>query len=218
MVKGILCFGNSNTWGYTPGTGERLEYSSRWTGILAQSLNGKYHIIEEGLNGRTIAWDDPTHDGRNGLKYLVPCLETNRPLDTVILLLGTNDLKNYFNGSIQDIADNMDKMIKIIKDGQYGSNSIPPKILLLSIPHILKINSRDSSFVNAREKSIKLTTKYRDIALNNHINFLDITATIKPSSIDGVHLSKGNHQKLAQLLIQKIKDIEKTYRKHFSNI
>jgi lysophospholipase L1-like esterase len=88
----------------------------------------------------------------------------------------------------------------------------------LSIPHILKINSRDSSFVNAREKSIKLTTKYRDIALNNHINFLDITATIKPSSIDGVHLSKGNHQKLAQLLIQKIKDIEKTYRKHFSNI
>jgi lysophospholipase L1-like esterase len=211
MVKRILCFGNSNTWGYTPGTGERLEYSSRWTGIIAQSLHEKYHIIEEGLNGRTIAWDDPTHEGRNGLKYLLPCLETHRPLDIIIVFLGTNDLKNYFNGSIQDIVDNMDKMIKIIKDSQYGYgfDSIPPQILLLSIPHILKINRQDSSFINAREKSIQLTTKYRDIALNNHINFLDITATIKPSPIDGVHLNKENHQKLAQLLIQKIKEIEK---------
>lgn len=209
MVKRILCFGNSNTWGYAPGTGERLDYDTRWTGILAQSLHGKYCIIEEGLNGRTVAWDDPTHEGRNGLKYLLPCLETHCPLDIVIVLLGTNDLKNYFNGSIQDIAYNMDKMIKIIKDSQYGSNGVPPQILLLSIPHILEINRRDSSFIDAREKSIKLTTKYRDIALNNHINFLDITASIQSSPIDGVHLNKENHQKLAQFLIQKIKGIKK---------
>jgi len=208
MVKRVLCFGNSNTWGYIPGIGERFDYNSRWAGILAQSLNGKYQIIEEGLNGRTIAWDDPTHNGRNGLKYLIPCLETHRPLDIVIIFLGTNDLKNYFNGSIQDIANNMDKMIKIIKDVQYGSNGNPPQILLLSIPHISKIDRRDSSFINAREKSIRLTALYQEIALNNHIKFLDITATIKPSSIDGVHLNKENHQKLAQLLIQKIKEIE----------
>jgi lysophospholipase L1-like esterase len=208
MVKRVLCFGNSNTWGYIPGIGERFDYNSRWAGILAQSLNGKYQIIEEGLNGRTIAWDDPTHNGRNGLKYLIPCLETHRPLDIVIIFLGTNDLKNYFNGSIQDIANNMDKMIKIIKDVQYGSNGNPPQILLLSIPHISKIDRRDSSFINAREKSIRLTALYQEIALNNHIKFLDITATIKPSPIDGVHLNKENHQKLAQLLIQKIKEIE----------
>jgi lysophospholipase L1-like esterase len=208
MAKRVLCFGNSNTWGYIPGIGERFDYNSRWPGILARNLNGKYQIIEEGLNGRTIAWDDPTHNGRNGLKYLIPCLETHRPLDIVIVLLGTNDLKNYFNGSVQDIVNNMDKTIKIIKEGQYGSDGIPPQILLLSIPHILKINRRDSSFIDAREKSIQLTAHYREIALNNHINFLDIATTVKPSPIDGVHLNKENHKKLAQLLIQKIKEIE----------
>lgn len=209
MVKRVLCFGNSNTWGYVPGTGERLDYNSRWTGIVANLLAKEYQIIEEGLNGRTIAWDDPTHSGRNGIKYLLPCLETHRPLYLVVIFLGINDLKNYFHGTVKDIVANMEKMIQVIKDSQYGSDDTPPQILLLTIPHVLKINRPDSSFQNAREKSIQLTTEYRNIALKNKVNFLDITATIKPSSIDGVHLNRENHQKLAQLLVEKIKEIEK---------
>ncbi len=210
MVKRVLCFGNSNTWGYVPGTGERLDYNSRWTGIIAHLLAKEYQIIEEGLNGRTIAWDDPTHSGRNGMKYLLPCLETHRPLDLVIILLGTNDLKNYFHGTVKDIVANIEKMIQVIKNNQYGSNGTPPKILLLSIPHVLKISRPDSSFQNAREKSIQLTQEYRDIALKNQVNFLDITDAIKSSPVDGVHLSLENHQKLAQLLVEKIKEIEKS--------
>ncbi len=209
MVKRVLCYGNSNTWGYIPGTGERLDYDSRWTGIMARLLKKEYQIIEEGLNGRTIAWDDPTHPGRNGMKYLLPCLETHRPLDMVIVLLGTNDLKNYFHGSVQDIVINMEKMIRLIKDVQCSFNGIPPQILLLSIPYVLKNNLPNSPFQNARDKSIQLASEYQGVALKNRCHFLDISSSVKTSPIDGVHLNQENHQILAQLLIKKIKEIDK---------
>jgi len=143
------------------------------------------------------------------MKYLLPCLETHRPLDMVIVLLGTNDLKNYFHGSVQDIVINMEKMIRLIKEVQYSFNGIPPQILLLSIPYVLKDNLPNSPFQNTRDKSIQLASEYQRVALKHRCHFLDISSTVKTSSTDGVHLNQENHQILAQLLIQKIKEIDK---------
>ena len=96
-MRRILCFGDSNTWGYDPATGERFDEQTRWTGVLQAALGGDYTVIEEGLNGRTTVWDDPIEGHKNGHEYLVPCLETHRPLDLVVLMLGTNDLKRRFS-------------------------------------------------------------------------------------------------------------------------
>jgi lysophospholipase L1-like esterase len=92
-MKAILCYGDSNTWGYDPVTKGRFPRDMRWTGVLRQSLGDDYLVIEEGLNGRTTVWDDPIEGYKNGAAYLVPCLTTHRPLDLVIIMLGTNDLK-----------------------------------------------------------------------------------------------------------------------------
>ena len=94
----ILCFGDSNTWGYVPLTVDRYPESVRWTGVMAQALGAGFRIIEEGQNGRTTVWDDPLEgDNKNGLRYLPACLESHHPLDLVIIMLGTNDLKARWN-------------------------------------------------------------------------------------------------------------------------
>ena len=95
-MKRILCYGDSNTWGYDPATQERFDRATRWTGVLRTTLGDGYEILEEGLNGRTTVWDDPIEGYKNGHTYLVPCLETHRPVDLVVLMLGTNDLKKRF--------------------------------------------------------------------------------------------------------------------------
>ena len=96
-MKTILCYGDSNTWGYNPATTERSSRDERWTGILRRELDDGYLVIEEGLNGRTTVWDDPIEGYKNGKEYLIPCLETHKPLDLVIIMLGTNDLKVRFS-------------------------------------------------------------------------------------------------------------------------
>jgi len=87
--KTIVCFGDSNTWGFDPASGERFPADVRWPGVLRAQLGGGYQVIEEGLNGRTTTVDDPLQPHRNGLTYLPPCLESHKPLDLVTIMLGT---------------------------------------------------------------------------------------------------------------------------------
>ena len=119
-MKSILCYGDLNTWGYIPGTGERYPHDVRWTGVLKQTLGVGYHVIEEGLNGRTTVWDDPLMDGRNGKEYLTPCLASHAPLDSVIILLGTNDLKGRFSASVFDVASGIGLLVDIIRRSEEG--------------------------------------------------------------------------------------------------
>ena len=103
-MRTVLCYGDSNTWGYDPATRTRYPPHVRWTGVLATRLGAEYRVVEEGLNGRTTRWDDPIEPGRNGLTYLRPCIESHQPLDVIIIMLGTNDLKRRFDLSASDIA------------------------------------------------------------------------------------------------------------------
>ena len=82
-MRHILCYGDSNTWGYTPGTGERHAPDVRWTGVLRRLLGEGWEVLEEGMNGRTTVFDNPMSQGRNGSAYLLTCLETHKPLDPV---------------------------------------------------------------------------------------------------------------------------------------
>ncbi len=102
MVTRILCFGDSHVWGYIPNTNhERFSDKERFPKLLQKSLGSNYEIIEEGLNSRTLVSEDkrPNKEGRNGNIYLIPCLDSHDPLDLVILMLGTNELKHEFNNA-----------------------------------------------------------------------------------------------------------------------
>ena len=204
MLKKILCYGDSNTWGYIPGSGKRFSYPKRWTGLLKSLLPQDYQIIEEGLNGRTVAWNDPSHPGRNGLVYLLPCLESHQPIDLIIILLGTNDLKNYFQGNIHGIGLNMERMIHLIQQSEAGRDNRSPQIILLSIPYVLDQAILDASFQNSHEKSVQLAEEYKKVAFKNNCHFINISALIQASPIDGVHLDDTNHKRVAEYLYTQI--------------
>ena len=87
-MREIMCFGDSNTWGYDPARGARFAREVRWTGVLQASLGPGIHVIEEGLNGRTSVWEDPVEGDKMGRRHLMPCLESQAPLDLVVLMLG----------------------------------------------------------------------------------------------------------------------------------
>ena len=70
-MKQILCYGDSNTWGYTAGTGVRYPHDVRWTGVMQRELGSEYTVLEEGLNGRTSVFDNPFSPHRSGISYLV---------------------------------------------------------------------------------------------------------------------------------------------------
>jgi len=129
----ILCYGDSNTWGYIPAEGGRFSRTRRWTGVLAANLGENYEIIEEGLNGRTTVWDDPVEGyHKNGLPYFKACLESHEPLDLVIIMLGTNDLKQRFSLPASDIADGASSLAALAMNSKSGHDGRPPKMLMVS--------------------------------------------------------------------------------------
>ena len=114
MKKRILCYGDSNTWGYISGTDhQRYGDSERWTKLLAKLLGDEFEIIEEGLNSRTLISNDvrPGREGRNGYEYLMPCLDSHDPIDLVVVMLGTNELKTMFNKTIEEVGELFEKYI-----------------------------------------------------------------------------------------------------------
>jgi lysophospholipase L1-like esterase len=206
-MKRILCYGDSNTWGYDPAGKDRFAPDKRWPGILAKNLGDGYCIIEEGLGGRTTVWDDPIEGYKNGRNYLIPCLESHRPLDLVVIMLGTNDLKKRFNLSAYDVAEGIGVLVKIVNDSIAGPNLQGPPVLILVPPLITSLTSLAEMFEGAESKSLKLAEHYQRIARQMGCFFLD-PGTIS-SLLDGIHLEEAEHFKLGQAVALKVKEILK---------
>ncbi|MEG2520763.1 MAG: SGNH/GDSL hydrolase family protein [Christensenellaceae bacterium] len=209
-MKTILCYGDSNTYGYNPSTSKRYARNLRWTGILQQELGQDYDVVEEGLNGRTTVYDDPISDERNGKRQLMTCLHTHAPLDLVILMLGTNDLKTCFGQTAYDIAAGANYLVELVlslDEEKWGS---VPQVLLISPVLLNKKLPPDFEAMfgtaDLSEKCAKLTELYREIAQQHDILFLAAGDYAEVSCEDGLHMTAENHQKLAQAIAKKIKE------------
>jgi lysophospholipase L1-like esterase len=210
----ILCFGDSNTWGRVPGDDNLARYNSdiRWTGVLQKLLGNDYEVIEEGLNGRTTNHDSPNKAGKNGATYLFSCLESQNPLDLVILFLGGNDLKAKYNLFPEDIGNGIEKCIDIILDQGKTHSRQTPEILVVS-PAVtiekerIRFGKKETDLLGANEKSKKLSAIYRDLATKHKLHFIDLSPHIESSSIDGIHLEKESHKRIAELFFEKIGQI-----------
>ncbi len=206
-MKTILCYGDSNTWGYDPATQDRFARDVRWPGVLRQELSEEYLVIEEGLNGRTTVWDDPIEGYKNGKEYLIPCLETHRPLDLVIIMLGTNDLKKRFSVSAFDVANGVGVLVDVVHKSAAGPNGGAPKVLLLAPPPVARLTEFAEMFEGAEAKSRKFSEHYRRIAQEQGCELLDTAQVIVSSDLDGIHFEKGEHQKLGRAVAARVREI-----------
>lgn len=211
----ILCYGDSNTWGYISGSDhQRYGNNERWTKILAKLLGSDFEIIEEGLNSRTLISNDtrPGKEGKNGYEYLIPCLDTHDPIDLVILMLGTNELKSTYNKSTKEIGEMLEKyFVKTILNRKSQLEESYPNLLIVTPPVVNEDREyckANNKYLGATQKSKELNDIYKDIAEKYNCYFLDNQGL--ETGIDGVHLTKESHKKLAEKLEDKINNIYKT--------
>ena len=206
-MKVVLCYGDSNTWGSDPASDKRFDRDQRWTGVLRQTLGPEYIIVEEGLNGRTTVWDDPIEGYKNGKEYLIPCLATHRPIDLVILMLGTNDTKMRFSLTAYDIAAGVETLLKIIRQSEAGPDENPPEILLLAPPPLGQLTEYADMFAGGRVKSEQFGEQYKRVAEAHGCEFLDTSQVIVSSDVDGIHFDLSEHKKLGLALAPMVRQI-----------
>ena len=206
-MKTILCYGDSNTWGYNAADAGRFPREVRWTGVMAHELGAGYHVIEEGLNGRTTVWDDPIEGYKNGKEYLIPCLETHRPIDLVVLMLGSNDLKMRFSLSAYDIANGAGVLVDVIQKSAAGRDGGAPRVLLMAPPPVAKLTDFAEMLEGAVAKSKKFAQHYQRVATERGCEFLDTSTVIVSSDLDGIHIDPPEHRKLGKAVARRVKEI-----------
>ena len=218
-MKNILCFGDSNTWGFVPGAFDpktlymkRYSIGERWPGLLRDILGEDFHIIEEGLNGRTTNVEYPDLSGRSGTSYILPCLYSHSPLDLVILNIGINDIKAIFDRSMMEISKGMSEIIDLIRSTSYGPDMQgQPQILLLSPSALIHEGyvdqNNESAFKGGMEKSLLFNDYYKKLALERDCHYVDLQSVVSYSKIDGLHYDKRGHAVVASIVASKINEI-----------
>jgi lysophospholipase L1-like esterase len=209
-AKRVLCFGDSNTWGYIPG-GSHHRYAPdvRWTGILQNLLGNDFEVIEEGLNSRGIVKGDPRpgKEGRSAIEYILPCLDTHDPLDYAVLFLGTNELKAEFDLSAMQIARNLEDLIEMISSKPSQFRDTKPQIIVI-VPPVLDETTeyalKGNKYIGAHKKSLELKGEYKKIAQEMKCSIVDVQNKLLTGS-DGVHLLPESHKLLAEEICRVIR-------------
>lgn len=189
---------------------ERHAYDSRWTGVLSRELGAGYTVIEEGLNGRTTVFDDPIEGAyKNGRAYLEACLESHMPLDLVILMLGTNDMKSRFGVSAADVAMGAGALIEGIRRPSLARDRVGkiPDVLLIAPPPLGPQTVLADIFASGVEKSKQLGNHYEQIAQIKGCHFLNAGDQIVSSTVDGAHLEADQHAKLGTVVAKCVREI-----------
>ena len=203
-MKQILCFGDSNTWGYDGESRTRLPWGVRWTSLLQEKLENKdVRVIEEGLCGRTTVFEDPLRDGRKGTALFPTILETHAPVDCIVLMLGTNDCKTIFGASAEVIGKGIIRLLEQAK------NYAPQAKILLVSPIYLGEQVWQEGFdeefsQNSVEVSKELANVYRKIADDYQIQYLQASKHVHCCDADQEHLNKDGHKIFADIVYQNV--------------
>lgn len=210
MNRTLLCYGDSNTHGTMPmgsfDDSGRYARDDRWTGRLAAVLPG-WHVIEEGLPGRTTVLDDPVGGAHlNGLSVLPAILQSHRPIDVVLLMLGTNDLKARFAMTPWDVAMGLEALVLAVQDSGCGPEGGPPGVLLVAPPPILEVGDLGEIFAGGATKSQGLATRIAARAGVLGVPFADAGDWVSVSALDGIHYDPAAQPALAQGIAVMLRD------------
>lgn len=210
-MKTILCYGDSLTWGFNAETLTRHALADRWPSVLQAELGGDYHVTADGLNGRTTAYDDNlAGEDRNGARTFPTVLGTHSPLDLVIVMLGSNDMKPWIHGNPLGAAYGMKRLVQIARGHPYPQGAPAPKLLLVAPPPVSRTNNSEyaAMFEGSDAASRQLGDAYKRIADEMGCAFFDAATAARTAPFDGVHLDAANTRAigtaLAPLVRQKL--------------
>ncbi|SMF67350.1 Lysophospholipase L1 [Xaviernesmea oryzae] len=194
-MKTVLCYGDSLTWGTDAATGGRHAFEDRWPSVLQAALGPSVNVVAEGLGGRTTAYDDVLGDcDRNGARLLPTILHTHGPLELVIIMLGTNDMKPIIHGTAIGARQGIKKLVSLVRFHDWAQECEPPEILVVSPPRLCETANplTGALYRGSMEESAMLASLYRDLADEMGCGFFDAGSVAKTTPIDGIHLDAEN--------------------------
>ena len=210
-MKTVLAYGDSLTWGYDPSTGLRHDFFDRWPNVVGKALGHKVRVISEALNGRTTAYDEHLVAAeRNGAKIFPTVLASHQPLDVVVIMLGTNDLKKSTGGGrVFEARQGMERLVEIAQNFPYQRGYAPPKLLLVAPPPFCETTEPDFAllFGHAVEESIHFRSAITKVAEEYDIAMFDAGEVCETSPTDGVHLDAKNTRRLGEALVEPIRKL-----------
>ena len=199
-MKTVLCYGDSNTWGYHAKEDNRFDWHTRYPGVLSRLLGDEYHVIEDGLCGRTTQYESDIELYVNGKKAAELAAEVHAPLDYAVIMLGTNDCKDMYNASLEDIRKGIEGIAACFE--QKGA-----KILLIA-PVPMRGLEKSPFYhefgIRAEEKSLLLAGIYAQLAHEKDWMYLDADEIIVTGEFDHIHLEAEAHGKLAEAVFRMI--------------
>ncbi len=202
----LLAYGDSNTHGTVPlrqlGEMGRLPLDERWVSVMGRALGPAWEVIAEGQPGRTTVHDDPVEGAhRNGLRVLPAILDTHRPIDMMILMLGTNDLKPRFSVSAFDIAASVARLLAVVR----ASGVVADAIVVAPAP-VREKGCLAGMFEGAEARGAGLAGRLGNVAREAGYGFVDAGAHVEVDPVDGVHLGRDAHRVLGGVMAAAVKE------------
>lgn len=212
-MQHIFVYSDSLSWGIIPMTRRRLPFEVRWPGALEIALVNSglsVRVIENCLNGRRTAWEDPFKPGRNGLQGLAQQIEIYSPISLVILMLGTNDFQSVHQHHAWHASQGISALISTIRNAPIEPDMPIPNILVISPPSIQapKGNMADK-FKGADKQCAGLAEAIMKVCAETNCDFFDAGNVVASSAVDGVLLDAEQHATLARALSNVVKPLLK---------
>lgn len=200
----VLCYGDSNTHGTRPVTRighlDRHDRADRWPEVMAAHFGPEVQVISEGLPGRTTVHDDPVEGGcRNGIAVLPAILHSHRPIDLMLVMLGTNDLKPRFSVTAWEIARSVERICLSAR----AEGVVDDLIILAPVP-VVETGVLDDAFAGAAARQAGLSDHLRAAAARIGAGFFDAGAHVAVSPVDGVHWDAAAHHALGAALARAV--------------
>ena len=203
-MKTVLAYGDSLTWGSVPGKAERHARADRWPDVLATALGDRVHVVSDGLRGRSTAYDEHLADcDRNGARILPTTLYAHAPVDLVILMLGSNDLKPGVAGTAIAAMQGMRRCVEIVKTHSARMAGVEPAEVLIVAPPAI-VETADPFYAGMLaggvEQSAMLASLYADLADEMECGFFDAGSVAQASPVDGIHLDAASSRAIGKAL------------------
>lgn len=187
-MKTIVAFGDSNTWGFVPGSdAERFPRDIRWPARLATALGDTAEVVSEGLSGRMATIEHPAGAGRNGLPYLLPCLQSHAPVDLVVIYLGTNDASFL---PPETVAGSVGRLVKVARNSEAGPGRRSPNVLVLCPPPFGEHH---------------LGPSFKQVCAALGCELIELEHVTSYSAVDGIHLDEAGHVAVAAAVEERVR-------------
>lgn len=207
----VVCFGDSLTWGFNPVDKSRYGHTVRWTRRLQGELGPDFHVIEEGVNGRTTVFEDSTRGDKNGLAHLYTVRKTHMPIDVLIIMLGSNDLQDRFNMSAEAIGLAMGRVLFEATRATDDVEGRAPKVLLMAPPPLGDFSGLEYEGLYSNDhggvQSKRLAAVYAALAEQYGTAFFDAGSVIAPSKIDAIHFEAAPQADLAKAVAVEVRKL-----------